>query len=114
IGQFDVTPNARNIVPGEVSLQMDIRDVDSRAMDAIAERADAALDGVEAAHPVETEFDRYRDQRPSRMADDCVAAAHAAAAAEDIDAERMHSAAMHDTANVASVTDAVLLFAPSV
>ncbi|ELK55756.1 N-carbamoyl-L-amino acid amidohydrolase, partial [Haloferax sp. BAB-2207] len=113
VGQFDVAPNARNIVPGEVTLQMDIRDVDYRAMDAIAERAEAALDELEAAHPVETSFDRYRDQRPSRMADDCVAAALDAAATEDIDAKRMHSAAMHDTANVAGVTDAVLLFAPS-
>ncbi|ELZ65660.1 N-carbamoyl-L-amino acid amidohydrolase [Haloferax prahovense DSM 18310] len=113
VGQFDVTPNARNIVPGEVTLQMDIRDVNYRAMNAIAERADAALARLETTHPVETSFDRYRDQRPSRMADDCVDAALDAAATEDIDAKRMHSAAMHDTANVASVTDAVLLFAPS-
>ncbi|KAB1187493.1 MULTISPECIES: M20 family metallo-hydrolase [Haloferax] len=113
IGQLSVAPNARNIVPGAVELQMDIRDVDYQAMNTIAERAEQSLTRLETAQPVETTFDRYRDQQPSHMSDDCVEAAIQTATEAGIEFKRMHSAAMHDTANVASVTNTVLLFAPS-
>lgn len=113
VGQFGVAPNACNIVPGGVTLQVDIRDVDYRAMNTITERAEAVLGELEVAHPVKTGFDHYRDQRPSRVVGDCVATTFAAAVTEDVDAKRMHSAAMYDTMNVANVTDAALLFTPS-
>jgi len=47
------------------------------------------------------------------MSERCITAAEATADAAGIPDERLHSAAMHDTANVAAVTDAGLLFAPS-
>ncbi|WP_423747369.1 M20 family metallo-hydrolase (plasmid) [Haladaptatus sp. SPP-AMP-3] len=113
VGRCDVTPNARNIVPGHVELHMDIRDVEYESMNVLADRARQSLSRLERDAPVRTEFDRYRDQQPSRMADRCVEAAVGAAEACDIIPQKMHSAAMHDTANVSSVTDTVLLFAPS-
>jgi N-carbamoyl-L-amino-acid hydrolase len=113
VGRCDVEPNARNIVPGNVELHMDIRDVEYDSMNVLADRARQTLTRLERDAPVRTEFDRYRDQRPSRMADRCVEAALSAAEKRDIAAQKMHSAAMHDTANVSSVTDTVLLFAPS-
>ncbi len=113
VGRCDVAPNARNIVPGHVELHMDIRDVEYESMNVLADRARQSLTRLERDAPVRTEFDRYRDQRPSRMADRCVEAALSAAETRDIGVQKMHSAAMHDTANVSSVTDTVLLFAPS-
>jgi N-carbamoyl-L-amino-acid hydrolase len=62
---------------------------------------------------VETALERYRDSAPAVLTDRCLTAAAAAATTQEVDAVRLHSAAMHDTANVAGVTDAVLLFAPS-
>jgi N-carbamoyl-L-amino-acid hydrolase len=47
------------------------------------------------------------------MADRCVGAAVESAERVDLDAMRLHSAALHDTANLARVTDTALLFAPS-
>lgn len=113
VGQFDVVPNARNIVPGTVELQMDIRDVEREAMNTLAKRARNSLRRLERNYEIRTEFDRYRDHEPSQMSDRCVSVAAQAADHQDVESMRMHSAAMHDTANVASVTDTVLLFAPS-
>ena len=113
VGRCDVTPNARNIVPGAVELQMDVRDVEYESMNVLVDRARRSLARLERDAPVRTDLERYRDQRPSQMADSCVEAATAATETCDVDAIEMHSAAMHDTANVADVTDTVLLFAPS-
>jgi N-carbamoyl-L-amino-acid hydrolase len=48
------------------------------------------------------------------MSDHCVEAVREAAHIADFDYRIMHSAGLHDTANVASVTDTVLVFVPSV
>lgn len=113
VGEFDVKPNARNIVPGAVELQMDIRDVKYESMNTLAKRAQQSISRLSKNHNVQTSFNRYRDQKPSQMSTRCVDTVFEAANEADVSATQMHSAAMHDTANVADVTDSVLLFAPS-
>lgn len=113
VGEFDIGPGARNIVPGRVSLSMDVRDVDYDAVNEIVSQSRASLARLEHQRGVETSLDRYRDQRPSQMHDRCVEAVKGAARASNTDCLDMYSAAMHDTANVADVTDSVLVFVPS-
>jgi N-carbamoyl-L-amino-acid hydrolase len=114
VGEFDIEPNARNIIPGRVDLSMDIRDVDHNVMDELVRRSRSSLARLEQVRGVETALDRYRDQKPSSMSDHCVEAVREAAHIADFDYRIMHSAGLHDTANVASVTDTVLVFVPSV
>ncbi|MFB6212056.1 MAG: M20 family metallo-hydrolase [Halobacteriales archaeon] len=113
VGSIDVSPNSRSIVPGRVEMRTDFRDVEYEAMNAIVDAARGCLDRLADERPVETEFERYRDQKPSPMSERCIEAAITAADAANLGHRVMHSAAMHDTANVADVTDTVLLFAPS-
>lgn len=113
VGAVDVAPNANNTVPGEVRMVLDLRAVDAGTIDRLVERARASLARVARERPVETTLERYRDTPPASMADRCVAAAETGARAAGLDGRRMHSPAMHDTANVSRVTDAGLLFAPS-
>lgn len=112
-GQGTIEPNARNIVPERVTLHLDVRDVAKAGMDHLVSRCRSSLARIERHRPVETAIDRYRDTPPTAMSDRCVSAAATATARRGVDSIRLHSAAMHDTANVAGVTDAVLLFAPS-
>jgi N-carbamoyl-L-amino-acid hydrolase len=113
-GEGTIEPNARNIIPEEVQLQLDIRDVAHDTMDQLVDRCRSSLARLERVRGVETSLERYRDSEPSQMSGRCIAAVQEAVGARDIDAIQLHSAAMHDTANVAAVTDAGLLFAPSV
>lgn len=112
-GAGSIAPNARNIVPEEVRLQLDVRDVTERGMDRLVARCRSALDRLERTRGVETTLDRYRHDPPTTMSDRCLDAATEAVTARSVEAVELHSAAMHDTANVATVTDAGLLFAPS-
>jgi len=113
-GEGRIEPNARNIVPERVRYHLDIRDVDHAAMDRLVERCRTSLARIERTRGVEASLTRYRDTPPNEMSERCLTAADAAATARGVESVRLYSAAMHDTANLAAVTDAGLLFAPSV
>ena len=73
------------------------------------DRTDALTAGEAFVLDVERAAEEVAADRKS-----AVAAAEDAAAARDADATCLHSAAIHDTANLADPTDVGLLFAPSV
>ncbi len=113
-GKVTVEPNVRNIVPGAVRLELDIRDVDRAVMDQILESCRSSLSDLERRCGVGTALRLHRVTEPTQMDDRCLSAADDAVTARGIKSLRLHSAAIHDTANVADVTDTCLLFAPSV
>lgn len=112
-GKGAIAPNARNIVPEHVELDLDIRDVDHDSMTRMVERCRDSLGRLERTRGVDTAIERYRDSAPTPCSDRFLEAAEAAATATGVESVRLASGAMHDTANVAAVTDAGLLFAPS-
>ncbi|NEU58134.1 Zn-dependent hydrolase [Halorussus sp. MSC15.2] len=113
VGSFGVRPNATNVVPGEVTAGVDVRDVDRDAIDEIVQRARRSLARLERERGVETDLRRPFDLAPTPMSDRVRTAAHDASAAAGIETLDLHSGAAHDTMHVAEVTDAGLLFAPS-
>jgi N-carbamoyl-L-amino-acid hydrolase len=113
VGELHVHPNAKNTIAGNTELIIDARDVDSDAIDHIIDSVRESLRDVERERDVGVTFDQYRYTEPQLMSDTCIEASESAAAEQDISATRMHSPALHDTANVATVTDTVMLFAPS-
>lgn len=113
VGEHVVEPNVRNVIPGRVTMELDVRGVSRGTMDELVERIRSALAEIERAYAVQTSIDRFRDDAPTELKKRCITAAEAAADAAGVSDERLHSAAMHDTAKVATVTDAALLFAPS-
>ncbi len=112
-GRVSIEPNARNIVPGEVTLDLDIRDTDAATMTRMVDRCRESLTRLEQTRGVDTTLERYRGGEPTRLSEDSTDAAETAADRAGVDAIHLASGAMHDTATVAAVTDAGLLFAPS-
>ena len=113
VGKSDVQPNAPNVVPGAVSLSVDVRDVAYESMDRIVEAARASLDRLERERGVDASLERPWDLAPTPMSDRCRAALHEAGADAGLETLDLHSGAAHDTMHVARVTDAGLLFVPS-
>lgn len=113
VGSLHVRPNATNVVPGQVELGIDVRDVDHNTMDAIVARAKESLARLERTRGVETSFSRPFDLEPTSMSDRCRDALHSAGNATGLETMDMHSGAAHDTMHIADITDAGLLFAPS-
>jgi len=113
VGSLDVRPNATNVVPGQVQLKMDIRDVDHEVMDTLVEHARDSLARLESERGVETALSRPFDLAPVPMSDRCMDACHAAGDSAGLATTDLHSGAAHDTMHIAKVTDAGMLFAPS-
>jgi N-carbamoyl-L-amino-acid hydrolase len=113
VGQFDVEPGSINVIPGKVHLGIDIRDVHAESMELLVERVRDSLARLERDRHVETTFERPYNIEPITMADQCVNAVEKAADRIDIETIALHSGAGHDTMQIAKVTDAGLIFAPS-
>ena len=113
VGKLAVEPNAPNVVPGAVELTLDVRDVEYDSMERIFDRADESLARLRRERGVSTSLEWPWDRRPTPMSQRCREAVHAAGEQEGVATMDLHSGAGHDTMNVAAVTDAALLFAPS-
>lgn len=113
VGELTVEPGVVNVVPGRVEFSVDVRDVDRAVIDGLVDRAAAALDALEAERGVTTTLERPYEIPPVDMAPACRDALHAASEGLGLEAVDIHSGAGHDTMQVATVTDAGLLFAPS-
>ena len=114
VGNMQVTPNAVNVVPGEVALGVEFRDVDTNSLSAAeatlrrsaAEIADAnrvsiSISQVEAARSV---------PMPARMQNLVAEAADQAG----LEYHSLPSGAGHDAQSIASITEAGMVFVPSV
>jgi len=113
VGSLSVEPNAANVVPGRVETGVDVRSTEYAAMNRICGAARDELDRLERQRGVITAFERGFDLEPTPMADRCLGAVERAGERTGIETLRLHSGAFHDTAHVADVTDAGMLFAPS-
>lgn len=113
VGSLSVEPNATNVVPGRIECGVDIRDVEYDSMNELVSRARSSLARLERERGVETSLEREFDVEPVAMAERCRTAAREAGQATGTKTMAMHSGAAHDTMQVARVTDAGLLFAPS-
>ena len=114
VGNIQVSPNAVNVVPGEVTMGVEFRDVDTNALNAaettlrrnVAEIADANrvsidITQVEAARAV---------PMPARMQGLVAEAADQAG----LSFESLPSGAGHDAQAIAAITESGMVFVPSV
>ncbi|GAA1321081.1 Zn-dependent hydrolase [Streptomyces sanglieri] len=113
VGEITVEPNARNVVPGNVTLSIDIRDVDLDIIDEITTLAKRSLARIEEKWGVDASFDRYRTVDPVPMSDRCRKALIMASERNDIETIDLASGGGHDTMKFAPLTDVGMLFAPS-
>jgi N-carbamoyl-L-amino-acid hydrolase len=113
VGGLEVAPNATNVVPGRVELEVDVRSVETDSIERVVAATRAALEEVADERGVETAFARPFDLEPTPMADRCRAALRRAGDRAGVPTRSLHSGAAHDSMHVADVTDAGMLFAPS-
>ena len=113
VGRAEVEPNATNVVAGSVELGLDVRDVSGRVMKTLLDRVEASLARIESTTGVETTLVEQQWTSPAQMSERCRSALTNASDVHDIPAMELDSGGGHDTMNVARVTDAGLLFAPS-
>ncbi|GCF14448.1 Zn-dependent hydrolase [Haloarcula mannanilytica] len=113
VGRLTPEPNAVNVVPGSVSMRLDLRSVDQLEIDRQVRAVENSLDELERERGVETSLEIPYDIAPTQLSERVRDAVETAASRHGTETVTLHSGAGHDTMQVANVTDSALLFAPS-
>src|SRR5690606_6839668 len=112
VGMMQVSPNSRNVIPGQVFFTVDLRHPDAEVLaamgaalrrdcEAIAEEAGLALD-----------FEEIWYSPPVKFAPECVAAVQKAADALGLPNRAIVSGAGHDAVYLSRVAPTAMVFVP--
>ncbi|QLG63412.1 Zn-dependent hydrolase [Halorarum salinum] len=114
VGELTVEPNSVNVIPAEATFTVDVRSYDDEVVAGAVDRVEEELRAACGREGTEFELSELwripRTEFAPRVAD----AVEAAAAGSDSPAMRMTSGAGHDASYLAELTDAGMIFVPSV
>ncbi|MDE2779077.1 MAG: M20 family metallo-hydrolase [Chloroflexota bacterium] len=114
VGNLQVTPNAVNVVPGEVALGVEFRDVDTNSLSAAETTLRRSAAEIADANRVEISINQVEAARavpmPARMQNIVAEAADQAG----LQFQSLPSGAGHDAQSIAAITDAGMVFVPSI
>ena len=112
VGFMQVSPNSRNVVPGEVKFSVDFRHPDDDGLAVMEKKLRAASARVEGECGVTISVEEVVYFPPCRFDADCVGAVRAAARASGYPAMEIVSGAGHDAVYVARVAPTAMIFVP--
>jgi hydantoinase/carbamoylase family amidase len=114
VGMLVNEPNAANVVPGRTVLVVDLRDTDAAALDEVSERALENIESIAAERGVRAEVRLTAESAPTVLSPRLRNVLVESATREGVDYLEMPSGAAHDAQEIARITDAAMLFVPSI
>ena len=112
VGQFDVSPNSRNTIPGEVRFSVDIRHPDARVLAEMDAEIRASFAAIAERGDVEVTVDQIWEKPPIEFDPRCVDAVREAAAGLGYAHQDIVSGAGHDACQVCEVAPTGMIFVP--
>ena len=109
VGFVEVGPNSRNVVPGSVRLQIDMRHPSEAGLD----RMETALQDAVRKAGANAELRRIWSKTPVAFEPSIVGAVRDSAEALGYSATDVVSGAGHDAAHIATITPTAMIFVPS-
>ncbi len=110
VGVLNVQPGTMTTIPGYAEIQIDLRDIDGERKDARASEIVQTIEEIADRRGVGCSITRTAQDEPVTTSERLVETLCQAADGRNIEYERMHSAAAHDAAHVAEITDASMVF----
>jgi hydantoinase/carbamoylase family amidase len=113
VGVVRARPGAVNVVPGDVELDVDVRDSDAAAREAVVDEILTAAREITGARGLALDVVPIVEDVPVACSPDVVAAVEAAAAEAGARARRMISGAYHDAMILGARVPIGMIFVPS-
>jgi len=114
VGMLVNEPNAANVISARTVFSVDLRDTDAAALDEVAETVLERIEHIAEARQVQAQVTPTAESAPvvlsSRLRDALIRSAER----QGIGYLEMPSGAAHDAQEVARVTDAAMIFVPSI
>ena len=114
VGVVSVHPGASNIVPGRAELVHEMRDPDAASLERLAKECGEIAERIAAERHLRVETRPMSATTPAVCSPRIQAATEAVCAQFGLSSERLYSAAGHDAQNLAAITEAGMIFIPSV
>jgi hydantoinase/carbamoylase family amidase len=114
VGEVVVSPNTINVIPGEVMLGIDIRDITAERKDRAIAQLEEAIKEISLRRRVETKTELIARQEPVKTAPNIVDLIRRTCQQLGIPYMNITSGAYHDALNMARLTDIGMIFVPSV
>ena len=115
VGRIQAFPGAPNVVPGKVTMSLEIRDLEAAKMQKVYELIVAEADRIAAARDAEIRFEEIDLAAEPAPTDERMRDIIAAAAGElGLSYRRMPSGAGHDAQDLAQIAPIGMIFVPSV
>jgi N-carbamoyl-L-amino-acid hydrolase len=114
VGRFSVSPNAPNVIPGEVSLTVEFRDLSAELLELMAEELGDRLQLIAAETGTTIDMRQVSTNAPAVAAPRVQEAIIQAAGDEGLAALRLPSGAGHDAQMMARLGPMGMIFVPSV
>ncbi|GHB18827.1 Zn-dependent hydrolase [Salinicola rhizosphaerae] len=112
VGAFQVSPNSRNVIPGEVSLSVDFRHSEGRELAAMVAAFERGLEAIAAESGLEIGSRITADYPPQHFDTTCIDAVRRGATAQGYSHRDIVSGAGHDAVFVSDVAPAAMIFIP--
>jgi beta-ureidopropionase / N-carbamoyl-L-amino-acid hydrolase len=113
VGRVVVSPNTTNVIPAQVVLTVDLRDLDAAKIARFTERFDALGREIGEATRTKFSFTRTVDSDPALADPKVMAWIEGAAASLGLTRQRMPSGAGHDAQEIARIAPMGMIFVPS-
>ncbi len=112
VGTSMVSPNSRNVIPGQVDLGVDIRHPEESALAAMAQGIEATCEEIQANSGVEIEINEIWAYPPQAFNSDCIEAVRRAAESCGYSHQDIVSGAGHDAIYMSSIAPTAMVFIP--
>jgi hydantoinase/carbamoylase family amidase len=114
VGQLDVVPGASNVIPGQVTLVVDVRHVSASERDRAITRIEQEAARIAQRRNLRAETVGLTRVEPAELSPAVVETIEAACIALDVPHMRLPSGAAHDAMNVRRIAPTGMIFVPSV
>jgi N-carbamoyl-L-amino-acid hydrolase len=115
VGQIRASPGAPNVVPGKVTMSLEIRDLDAAKMQLVFDRIEGEAGRIAEGNATPIAFAELDLAAPPAPTDERLRAIVAQAADElGLTHKRMPSGAGHDAQDLAKIAPIGMIFVPSV
>ncbi|MBL0169814.1 MAG: Zn-dependent hydrolase [Gemmatimonadaceae bacterium] len=114
VGRLNVLPNTTNVIPGQVVLTVDLRDLDAGKLKRFQQRFEQLGQQIGAATGTSFAFKPLTDSNPAIANPQVMDWIESSAVALGLSRQRMPSGAGHDAQEIAHIAPMGMIFVPSV
>jgi beta-ureidopropionase / N-carbamoyl-L-amino-acid hydrolase len=114
VGHLDVSPNATNVIPGEVRMTIELRDLSSAKLERLGEKIRARAAAIASETRTEISMTRAGHMEPALAATEVQRSIEAAAKRLGLESRHLPSGAGHDAQMMATLMPMGMIFVPSI